>query len=137
MMASRSASAAGDTEKVSVNVGFVDLGQIDLLVQEGFYSTRTDFIRTAIRNQLDRQDMSLKSSVQRHEFELGMKHVSRLHLESVLAKNELVDLRVIGLMKIADDVSVQLARKTIGSIRVLGALRINPQLRKALQDRIL
>lgn len=127
----------GDTDKVSVNVGFVDLGQIDLLVQDGFYSTRTDFIRTAIRNQLQRQDDSVRSSVQRNEFELGLRHVSRAELETLLAARKTMHIRVLGLATIASDVSLQLAKKTIASIRVLGALRMDPALRRGLHDRIL
>jgi len=128
---------ASDTEKVSVNVGYVDLGQIDLLVQDGFYSRRTDFIRTAIRNQLQRQDDSVRSSVQRNEFELGLRHVSRTELEALLAARKTLHIRAIGLVTIASDVSLQLAKKTIDSIRVLGALRMEPALRRALHDRIL
>lgn len=128
---------AGDTEKVSVNIGYVDLGQIDLLVQDGFYSTRTDFIRTAIRNQLQRQDDSVRNSVQRNEFELGLRHVSRAELEGLLAARKTLHIRVIGLATIAGDVSLQLAKKTIGSMRVLGALRMDAELRRGLHDRIL
>ena len=130
-------TSLNDSEKVSVNVGFVDLGQIDLLVQDGFYSTRTDFIRTAIRNQLERQDATLRKSVQRNEFELGLRTVLRNELETLLARKQMLNLRVIGMASIASDVPLVLARKTIGSIRVLGALRMEPELRRGLHDRIL
>ncbi len=130
-------SAGAESEKVSVNIGYVDLGQIDLLVNEGFYSTRTDFIRTAIRNQLERQDASLRSSTQRHAFELGQKNISRAELEILLSTRKILHVRVIGLATIANDVPAQLALKTIGSIRVLGALRMSAEVRKALRDRIL
>jgi len=55
----------GDTEKMTINLGYVDLGHIDLMVQEGFYSNRTDFIRTAIRNQLERHADVVKQSTVR------------------------------------------------------------------------
>jgi Arc/MetJ-type ribon-helix-helix transcriptional regulator len=50
-----------DSEKITINLGYVDLGHIDLMVQDGFYSNRTDFIRTAIRNQLERHAESSNS----------------------------------------------------------------------------
>ena len=125
-----------DSEKVSINVGYVDLGQIDLLVQEGFYANRTDFIRTAIRNQLDRQDESIKQSVSRHQLELGLRHYSRKDLEAVQAAGETLHIQVLGLASIADDVSPELALRTIASIHVLGALHMSPTLRAALSNRI-
>src|SRR4051812_15303999 len=126
-----------DSEKVSINLGFVDLGHIDLLVQEGFYSNRTDFVRTAIRNQLDRQVDSVKQSVVRHQLELGMRHITRAELEAARKARKKLRIRVLGLASIADDVSEELALQTIESIQVLGALRAKPSMRAALADRIL
>ncbi len=125
-----------ETEKITINLGLVDLGQIDLLVQEGFYSNRTDFIRTAIRNQLDRHDDTVKRSVARHQLELGLRRFSRADLEAVQAAGETLHIQVLGLASIADDVTPALARATIASIHVLGALHASPQLKAALGDRI-
>lgn len=125
-----------DSEKITVNLGYVDLGQIDLLVQEGFYSNRTDFIRTAIRNQLERHGEPVKRSIARHQLELGLRLYSREDLEAAEAAGEMLHIQVLGLASIADDVSAGLALKTIGSIRVLGALHISPELRAALRERI-
>ena len=127
---------ARDSEKITINLGYVDLGQIDLLVQEGFYSNRTDFIRTAIRNQLDRHDATVKQSVARRRLDLGLRCYSRKDLEAVEAAGETLHIQVVGLATIADDVSSELARRTIASINVLGALQINARLREALSDRI-
>lgn len=127
---------ASDSEKITINLGYVDLGQIDLLVHEGFYSNRTDFIRTAIRNQLDRHNDSVKQSVARHRLELGLRHYSREDLEAVAAAGETLHIQVLGLASIADDVPPELARRTIASIRVLGALQLSAALRAALSDRI-
>ena len=126
----------GDSEKITINLGFVDLGQIDLLVNEGFYSNRTDFIRTAIRNQLERHNESVKRSVARLQLELGMRHYSRQDLEAADAAGEQLHIQVLGLASVADDITTELALRTIGSIHVLGALQINPTLKKALGDRI-
>jgi Arc/MetJ-type ribon-helix-helix transcriptional regulator len=126
----------GDTEKITINLGFVDLGQIDLLVQEGFYSNRTDFIRTAIRNQLDRHSDVTKRSVARNNVELGLRHFSRADLEQAQAAGHKLDIRVLGLASIADDVSPELARAAIGSIQVLGSLHASPPVKAALADRI-
>ena len=126
----------GDTEKITINLGFVDLGQVDLLVQEGFYSNRTDFIRTAIRNQLDRHADVTKQSVARNNVELGLRHFTRADLEQAQAAGQRLDIRVLGLASIADDVSPELARATIGSIQVLGALHASAALKAALADRI-
>ena len=126
----------GDSEKVTINLGFVDLGQIDLLVQEGFYSNRTDFIRAAIRNQLDRQNDSVKQSIARRQLDLGLRQYSRQELERIKAAGERLDIQVLGLAVIAADVPADLARKTIASIQVLGALQASPAVKAALSDRI-
>jgi Arc/MetJ-type ribon-helix-helix transcriptional regulator len=125
-----------DTEKITVNLGFVDLGHIDLLVQEGLYSNRTDFIRTAIRNQVERHADVTKQSVSRKSVELGLRHYSRQDLEAAQAAGEMVHIRVLGLARIADDVTPALARATIASVEVLGALHASPAVRAALSDRM-
>jgi Arc/MetJ-type ribon-helix-helix transcriptional regulator len=125
-----------ESEKITINVVFVDLGHIDLLVQEGFYSNRTDFIRTAIRNLLDRHNDTVKQSVARNQLELGLRRYTREDLEAVQAAGETLHIQVLGLATIADDVSPELALRTIASIHVLGALHISPTLRAALSGRI-
>jgi Arc/MetJ-type ribon-helix-helix transcriptional regulator len=127
---------AADSEKITINLGFVDLGHIDLLVREGFYSNRTDFIRAAIRNQLDRHNDAVKQVVARHQLELGLRQYSRQDLEAVRAAGETLHIQVLGLAVIAPDVSAELARKTIASIHVLGALQASPAVKAALNDRI-
>jgi Arc/MetJ-type ribon-helix-helix transcriptional regulator len=129
-------ASPADTEKITINLGYVDLGHIDLMVREGFYSNRTDFIRTAIRNQLDRHNDVLKSSVARQQLDLGLRGYSREDLEAIRAAKETIHIHVLGLAIIADDVSPELARETIASIRVLGALQAPPAVKAALKDRI-
>jgi Arc/MetJ-type ribon-helix-helix transcriptional regulator len=124
-----------DSEKITINLGFVDLGQIDLLVEDGFYSNRTDFIRTAIRNQLSTHGEVLKKSVARRDMVLGLQRYSRRDLEKVLAAGEQLDIQVLGLATIDDDVTPQLARQAIASIAVLGALRASAEVKAALADR--
>src|SRR6478752_7889661 len=116
-------SKASDSEKITINLGFVDLGQIDLLVQDGFYSNRTDFIRTAIRNQLDRHADVVSQSVSRKALELGLRHYSRADLEAARTRGELLHINVLGLASIAHDVTAELARASIASVTVLGALQ--------------
>ena len=125
-----------DSEKITINLGFVDLGHIDLLVHEGFYSNRTDFIRTAIRNQLDRHAAAVKQSVARQQLDLGLRRYSRQDLESAKAAGEMLHIQVLGLAVIANDVSPELASETIASIHVLGALQASPAVKAALGDRI-
>ena len=127
---------AGDSEKITINLGYVDLGGIDLLVQEGFYANRTDFIRTAIRNQLERHADAVKRSVAHKSLDLGLRHYSRDDLEAVRARGQILHIHVLGLASIADDVSPELARATIASVVVLGALRASPAVKAALADRI-
>ena len=127
---------AGDSEKITINLGYVDLGQIDLLVQEGFYSNRTDFIRTAIRNQLDRHGEVVRQSIVRHQLELGLRHYHRPELEAAVAAHQVLHIQVLGLVVIAADVSPELARAAIGSLHVLGALQASPTVKAALADRI-
>ena len=127
---------AGDTEKITINLGYVDLGHVDLMVEEGFYSNRTDFIRTAIRNQLDRHNDAVKQSVARHQLDLGLHRYSRQDLEAVQAAGETLHIQVLGLAVIAADVPPKLARETIASIHVLGALQASRAVKAALSDRI-
>lgn len=125
-----------DSEKITINLGFVDLGHIDLLVRDGFYANRTDFIRTAIRNQLERHADAVRQSVARKTLALGLCHYSRLDLEAVRQRGETLDINVLGLATIAHDVTPELARAVIGSVTVLGALHASAEVRAALADRI-
>lgn len=125
-----------DTEKITINLGYVDLGHIDLMVREGFYSNRSDFIRTAIRSQLDRHGDVLKKSVERQQLDLGLRRYRREDLEAVRAARERLHIQVLGLAIIEADVSPQLARDTIASIHVLGALHAPAAVKAALKDRI-
>ena len=125
-----------ETEKITINLGLVDLGQVDLLVQEGFYSNRTDFIRTAIRNQLTTHADEVRQTVARKTLVLGLEHYARRDLEAVREAGETLDIRVLGLASIDEDVSPELARETISSLTVLGALRASPAVKSALKDRI-
>ena len=125
-----------DSEKITINLGHVDLGQVDLLVHDGFYSNRTDFIRTAIRNQLDRHGEAVRQSVARQQLELGLRQYRRGELEAAVGAGEVLHIQVLGLAVIADDVSAELARAAIASIHVLGALQASPAVKAALAGRI-
>jgi Arc/MetJ-type ribon-helix-helix transcriptional regulator len=135
-MADKVLPRTADSEKITINLGYVDLGQVDLLVREGFYSNRSDFIRTAIRTQLDRHTDAVKQSVARRQLDLGLRQYSRLDLEAIRAAGETLHIQVLGLAVIASDVSADLARATIASIQVLGALQASPDVKAALSDRI-
>ena len=127
--------AGGETEKITINLGYVDLGHIDLLVQDGFYSNRTDFIRTAIRNQVERHAEATRHSVARRSLDLGLRHYGRDELEAARAAGRPLDIRVLGLATIAADVTPELARAAIGSVSVLGALQASAAVKAALADR--
>jgi Arc/MetJ-type ribon-helix-helix transcriptional regulator len=131
-----SRKSAGETEKLTINLGVVDLGQIDLLVQEGFYCNRTDLIRTAIRNQLAQHSDTVRQTVARRTLVLGMRDFSRADLERALEARQLLQIQIVGLARIANDVSPELARATIESVVVLGAFHASPAVRDALADRI-
>ncbi len=124
-----------DSEKITINLGYVDLGHVDLMVQEGFYSNRTDFIRTAIRNQLDRHSDVLRQSVARKTLDLGLRRYTRADLERARDNGEMLHINVLGLASIAADVTPELARAAIASVTVLGALQADPSVREALRDR--
>jgi Arc/MetJ-type ribon-helix-helix transcriptional regulator len=126
---------AGDTEKITINLGYVDLGQVDLMVREGFYANRTDFIRTAIRNQLDRHAEVVKRSTARTSLDLGLRYYSREDLEAARDAGEKLHIHVLGLATIAPDVTAQLARDAIDSVVVLGALHASAAVKDALVDR--
>ena len=128
--------ATSELEKITINMAPVDLGQIDLLVGEGFYQNRTDFIRTAIRNQLNTHSEAVRQTVARKTLVLGLQHYTRHDLEAVRAAGETLQIRVLGLASIADDVSPELALETIDSVEVLGAFRASPTVKAALAGRI-
>ena len=125
-----------ESEKITINLGYVDLGHVDLMVREGFYSNRTDFIRTAIRNQLERHADVVKQTVARNTLDLGLRHYSREDLEAAKTAGQSLHLKVLGLVSIATDVTAELARATISSISVLGALHASAEVKAALADRM-
>lgn len=125
----------GETEKMTVNLGVVDLGQVDLLVQEGFYSNRSDLIRTAVRNLLAVHADTLRQTVARRTLTLGLQHLTRADLERAVAAGERLRIQVVGLARIADDVSPELAQAAIESVSVLGAFHAPPAVRQALASR--
>ena len=124
-----------DSEKITINLGFVDLGHIDLLVAESFYANRTDFIRTAIRNQLTSHADAVKQVVARKMLVLGLQHFSQADLLAVQAANQKLQVRVLGLASIGHDVSPELALATIASLEVLGSLQASPEVKAALASR--
>lgn len=126
----------GDSEKITINLGYVDLGRVDLLVREGFYSNRTDFIRTAIRNQLATHTEAVAQSIARHMLELGLRDITRAELEAAQAAREMLHFKVVGLARVAADVTPELALATIGSITVLGGLQVSAPVKSALAGRI-
>jgi len=125
-----------ESEKITINLGFVDLGQIELLVHEGFYSNRSDFIRTAIRNQIDRHAETVRQIVHRKSVDLGLRRISRDELTAARAAGQMLDIRALGLVVIAPDVTPDLARATIAALSVLGTLQCPDAVRAALADRI-
>jgi Arc/MetJ-type ribon-helix-helix transcriptional regulator len=129
-------SDKSESEKITINLGYVDLGRIDLLVREGFYSNRTDLIRTAIRNQLATHTDAVAQSIARHTLELGLRDITRADLEAAKAAGETLHVKVVGLARIAADVTPELALATIGSITVLGALQASAPVKAALARRI-
>lgn len=141
-MTSSSTAVAGarpkvpDSEKITINLGFVDLGHIDLLVSEGFYANRTDFIRTAIRNQLTAQGDAMRQVVARKTLVLGLQRFARAELEAAQAAGQVLEIRVLGLVSIDDDVPPALAQATIASVTVLGAFHASAAVKAALAGRI-
>lgn len=125
-----------ESEKITINLGYVDLGRVDLLVHEGFYSNRTDFIRTAIRNQLTSHSQEVARSIDRHMLEVGLRDFDAADLEAARAAGEMLHVKVIGLVRIGRDVTPELALATIGSLTVLGALQASAEVKAALATRI-
>lgn len=123
------------TEKITVNLGLVDLGEIDLLVQEGFFANRTDFIRAAVRAQLNTRAAAVSQTVARKTLQLGTTHLSRADLQALATAGQTIELRVLGLASIAEDVSAELALRTISVVEVLGAFRAPTAVKAALRPR--
>lgn len=125
-----------DTEKITINLGHVDLGHVDLMVRDGFYSNRTDFIRTAVRNQLERHDEVVKKAVARQKLDLGIRVIGKDELEEARRVGTPIHIQVLGLASIASDVTPELARASIASLHVLGTLQASADVKAALRDRI-
>ena len=125
-----------DTEKITINMSAVDLGKVDLLVQEGLYSNRTDFIRTAIRSQLEKHNLEIQQSVTRHSYVIGVLTYDKADLEKRKLKGEKIKMTVVGLLHLADNISPELAREVIESIQVRGIFQASDQVKAALADRI-
>lgn len=136
VMSSEPRARGPESEKITINLGYVDLGHIDLMVQERFYANRTDFIRTAIRNQIERHAEAVAKSVSRKSLDLGLRHYSREELERARATGQTLEINVLGLASIAQDVTPELARATIASVVVLGALHASSPVKAALADRV-
>ena len=124
-----------DTEKITINMPAVDLGKIDLLVQEGLYSNRTDFIRTAIRAQLDKHAVEIQQSVTRHSYVIGVLVYNRADFEKLKLKNEKLKLAIVGLLNLHSDIPPELANEVIGSIQVRGIFIASEALKAAIADR--
>jgi Arc/MetJ-type ribon-helix-helix transcriptional regulator len=125
-----------ETEKITINLGPVDLGRIDILVEQGLYSNRTDAIRSAIRNLLDRHEPVIQEISVRRSFAMGVLVFNQKDLERWKAEGKRVSLHVIGHLTLARDIDPELARETIDSISVRGVFRASDQLKQALADRI-
>jgi Arc/MetJ-type ribon-helix-helix transcriptional regulator len=125
-----------ESEKITINLGFIDLGRVDLMVQDGFYSNRADFIRTAIRNQLERQEDALRASVARRQLTLGLAQFTRQDLEQARDLGEPIHIQALGLVSIASDVTPELAKAAIASVQVLGTFQASAAVKAALADRI-
>lgn len=125
-----------DTEKITINLGVVDLGKIDLLVEQGFYTNRTDFIRTAIRTNLDKHETALQETITRKNFVVGILVYDANDLIKRQEKGEMIDIHIIGMLALSKDITPELARSTINSIKVLGIFQAPEPVREALAGRI-
>ena len=125
-----------DSEKITINISAVDLGKIDLLEQESLYSNRTDFIRTAIRNQLDKHNLEIQQSVIRHSYTIGVLVYTRSDLEKSKAKGEKMNITLVGFLHLGNDITPELAREVIESIQVRGILHASDEIKAALADRM-
>lgn len=125
-----------DTEKITINMSAVDLGKVDLLVQEGLYSNRTDFIRTAIRNTLDKHNQEIQQSVTRNSYAVGALSYDRAELEKWRDMGEKRKITILGLLHLHDDISAELATEAIESIKLLGIFIATDTVKTALADRM-
>ncbi|MFJ7953855.1 CopG family transcriptional regulator [Lysinibacillus sp. NPDC096418] len=123
-----------ETEKITINMNVVDLGQVDLLVEQGFYSNRTDFIKTAIRNQITSHSKVIEKVITDKAYLIGVTYYDRKTLEQVAENNKVLDIKVVGMLVLKEDIDVELVRKTIKSIQVFGVFKASPELKKALNQ---
>ncbi len=123
-----------ETEKITINMNVVDLGKVDLIVEQGFYSNRTDFIKTAIRNQLSTYSNVVDPIIAEKSYVMGISYFNRDVLKKVLEEKKILDIKVVGMLVLADDIDVELATKTIRSLKVYGALKATPELKNVLKQ---
>ncbi len=125
-----------DSEKITINMGPVDLGKIDLLVEQGHYSNRTDFIRTAIRSQLDKHTPEVQHAVTTNSFAVGVLSYDRSHLERLKAKRKKLTITVIGALHLSKDISPELACEAIESVQVRGIFHASDEVKAALAGKM-
>jgi len=125
-----------DTDKVSFNISVVDLGKIDLLVEQGHYASRTDFLVAAVRTQLLTHVDTVQELFVRQSPLVGASIYSRKTLEKLTAKGKQLDINVVGLCMFAKDVTPELALATVHSLKVRGTFRASPEVKEALRERM-
>ena len=125
-----------DTEKITINISAVDLGKIDLLVQEGLYSNRTDFIRTAIRLQQDKHTLEIQQSIARNSYAIGVISYDRSDLEKLKVKGDKLKITSLGLLHLHNDIPAELAEEVIESVKMLGIFIASVEVKAALADRM-
>lgn len=125
-----------ETEKITINISAVDLGKIDLLVNEGLYTNRSDLIRTAIRNQLDRHNFEVQQSVTRHSYTIGVLAYDKSDFEKFKAQGKKIKMNIVGMLHLGKDIPPELAREVVESIQVRGVFHASDEIKAALKDQM-
>jgi Arc/MetJ-type ribon-helix-helix transcriptional regulator len=124
------------TEKITININTIDLGHIDLLVNEGYYATRTEFIKTAVKKQLDRHEEDTKKLIEQkakhgdYELSIGVGGFTKSELERIIQKKEAkIKMIFIGLFITPKDVTLELLEQAVESIKVYGVCRCSQEIK--------
>ena len=104
-------------------------------MERGLYASREAFLQTAARNLLHEHGMDLPQAATGRLTAAGIVMHSRKSLEKLLAAGRQVELNITGILRLADDVTPELACAVIKSLKVCGAFQASPEVKAALIER--
>lgn len=135
------------SEKVSVNINEEALSKIDLLVEDGFYSNRSDFINRAVDTLLDRENRTVDKLLEIHSKEkinsrqwfVGVQTMGSQYLEKVKEQGVRLRIKGCGVLYFEKDAAQELVFETVEyispRIRVIAEEAVREHYKQSKQPR--